>query len=224
MRIHRRLILLTLVCTAGGALFAPFVLAGLAASGTAASAPASVLFCGFALASGLVGGLCAWAGLRLADRAQLPMPLFRAWEIKEPVPPGAWRQILWISLIAGFAAGLGVVAMIKMIHGPHNPGSLAVRLLTVFFAASVPEILAHLFAMSGLRLLFNRTWPAILLSSLLFVLIFHGGHIGNAAVTALVMGANFLFGTLTGWLYSRYGFESAMLTQAIGHLLALGIN
>jgi len=43
-------------------------------------------------------------------------------------------------------------------------------------------------------------------------------------MTALVISANFTFGTLTGWMYARYGFESAVLTHAVAHLIGLGWN
>jgi len=205
-------------------MFAPFVFAALAADPGAKLPPLPLLVFIFAAASPILAALCAWPGLRFADRAQLPMPLLRAWEAQEAAPRGVWPRIIPVALLAGGVAGVCVVVLVRVMHIPRNPGGLSARLLTVVFAASVPEIITHLFAMSGLQLLLKRTWPAILLSSALFVAIFHGGHVGNAIVTALVLGANFLLGTITGWVYSRYGFEGAMLTHAVAHLIAVGVN
>ena len=224
MPIHRRLILLTTLSALGGALFAPFVLTGMRAAGATAipSLPvlAAILFAG----SALVSGLCSWAGLRLADRVHLQMPLLRALEQRSPIPASALRHILFPSILGGLAAGLLVGAVVHLLPIPSNPGTLGIRLLTVFFAATVAEIVVHLFAMSALVALFRRQWFAILLSSILFVLLFHAGRIGSPWMTATVLLANFAFGTLTGWMYARFGFESAVVAHAVAHLIALGWN
>lgn len=223
MPIRRRLMLLTACCALGGILFTPFLSEGMRAGGTVPATLTiltAILFAG----SAIVGGLCSWGGLWFADRAGLPMPALRSWEQQIPLPNGALRQAIGASLIAGGLAGITIGALVHALHVPANPGNLTVRLLTVFFAATVPEIVVHLFAMSALVLFLRRTWLAILLSSALFVLIFHGGSVGSAATTALVLAGNFAFGTLTGWLYKRFGFESAVLTHAVGHLIVLGWN
>jgi len=219
MPIRRRLTLLTLLSALGGLLFAPFIIAGVQPSDSVPSLPKLAVILG--TGSAAVAALCSWTGLRWADRASLPMPLLRAWEAKSPIPLGTLRQILTPALVGGALAGLLIAAVVHLLPVPANPGTLAVRLLTVFFAASVTEIVVHLFAMSGLFQMFGRRWLAILLSSFLFVLIFHSGRVGSPAMTVLVISANFLFGTLTGWLYARYGFESAMFSHAVAHLLVL---
>jgi len=224
MPIRHRLVLLTTLSALGGLLFAPFVHAGMSA-GAVSAVPslgrlAVILSCG----SALVAALCSWAGLLLADRAELPMPLLRAWEQGASVPKAALRQILVPAIVGGLAAGLLIGGVVHLLPIPANPGTLTVRLLTVFFAATVTEIIVHLFAMSGFFLLFRRRWLAILLSSVLFVLVFHSGQIASPWMTALVIFANFSFGTLTGWLYAHYGFECAVLTHAVAHLIALGWN
>jgi hypothetical protein len=125
------------------------------------------------------------------------------------------------AILGGVGAGFLVVTVVRMLPIPANPGSLTVRLLTVFFAATVTEIVVHLFAMSGLVLLLRRQWLAILLSSVLFVVIFHSGQVGGPLTSSVVLLANFIFGTLTGWIYRRYGFECALLTHAVAHLIAV---
>jgi len=176
------------------------------------------------LASGLIGGLSAWAGLKLADRAALPMPLLRNWESGTLTAPPIWIRLLSVSMLAGLMAGGGIALLVHALPIPRNPGSLSARCLSLFFAATVTEVLTHLFAMSGFQVLFRRTWLSILLSSFVFVAIFHAGQVGGPAVTLFVLAANFLFATLTGWLYSRYGFEAAMFTHAIGHLIVVGVG
>jgi len=178
----------------------------------------------FFFGSAVLAGFCSWAGLRLADRAELPMPLLRAWEEGASTPNDALRQILVPAIFGGLAAGLLIASIVHLLPIPLNPGTLTIRLLTVFFAAIVTEIAVHLFAMSGFLLLFHKRWLAILFSSALFVLIFHSGPIGSPWMTALIIFANFSFGTLTGWLYARYGFECAVLTHGVAHLIALGWN
>lgn len=224
MPIRRRLIFLTSLSAFGGLLFAPFVLAGMRSSGN--SAPPSLLKLAviFFAASLVVAGLCSWAGLRFADRAQLPMPILRAWDQRANIPSGALRSILLSSILSGLAAGILIGGVIHLLPIPANPGTLVVRLLTVFFAATVTEVVVHLFAMSGLIVAFRRPWLAIFLSSIVFVLIFHSGQMPSFWMTALVLGANFVFSLLTGWMYFRYGFEAALLAHAIAHLLALGWN
>lgn len=224
MPIRRRLILLGVLAVAGGALFSPFVSAGIRASHAESTPPPFLLAFYFAAGSGLAATACAWGGLRFADRAQLSMPLLRGWELGTSTPPGTFGRIVAVSLVVGGLVGIGLIPLLHFLHTPANPGSLEVRLLTVFFAATIPEIVVHLFAMSGLVLLFRKTWPAILLSSVLFVAIFHGGSVGDARTTAFVLGANFAFGMLTGWLYKCYGFEAAVLTHAVGHVIVVGWN
>jgi hypothetical protein len=224
MPIRRRLLLLTVSSALGGLLFAPFVLEGMRAARVDVAPPLSVIALIFCIGSALVAALCSWLGLRFSDRTDLPMPILRAWEQSARIPEGALPRILSAAIAGGLAAGLLVGAVVHLLHLPPNPGTLTVRLLTVFFAATITEIIVHLFAMSGLFLLFHNRWIAIFLSSVLFVLIFHSGQIGGPWMTALVVFANFSFGTLTGWLYTRYGFECAVLTHAVAHLIALGWN
>jgi hypothetical protein len=224
MPIRRRLILLTSLSALGGLLFAPFVLAGMRAGGATHIPSTLVLAAILCAGSAVVAALCAWAGLRFADRMQLPMPILRAWEQRTPIADGTLGRTLLPAIGGGLAAGLLIGGVVHLLPIPSNPGTLAVRLLTVFFAATVTEIIVHLFAMSALFALFRRRWLAILLSSVLFVLIFHTGQIGSPWITATILLANFAFGTLTGWMYSRYGFESAVLTHGVAHLIALGWN
>jgi len=225
--IQNRLLLLSGLSGLGGLLFLPFLFAGL--EGRPHFRPSLVtLF--VALGSTLIGFVCSSAGLRWADRASLPMPILRAWEMHKAIPPGQLRRILIPGVGFGALAGVSVATVSSAFHLPANPGNLPVRLLSVFFAATITEIVAHLFILSGLVLLLKRSplakgnWVPLLLSSVAFVALFHGGSVGDTGTAALVFAANFSFSLLTGWLCLARGFESAVVAHAVGHLIAVGWN
>jgi|GEM_PF-1031888 len=216
--IWRRFTLLTLLGAAGGALFVPFI-----AAGSADTPDLPVLLASFAIGSAFVTGLAALFGLRWADQVACPMPWLRAWEAGER-PEIDWRTGFQPAI---FGAGLGILAacVATLIGVPENPGSLLVRLATVPFAAIVPEVLVHLFVMSGLVLVLKRAGPAILLSALVFVFIFHGNPPGDdVVVPVFIAGLNFSLGLLTGWLYWARGFGAAVLAHGAAHFLVLAIN
>jgi hypothetical protein len=218
LAIRRRLALLTVLGAVGGALFVPFILAG-----PAQAPPVAVLLVAFTLGSGSTTAVASYFGLKWADRATLPMPVLRHWET------GISRRIDWKTLrfpiAAGTVFGLLAAGIGSLVGVPENPGSVLVRLATAPFAAVVPEVLVHLFLMSGLVILLRRAWPAILLSAIAFVLLFHGNPPGDGLLLAtFVMGFNFTFGLLTGWLYWRWGFLGAVLAHAAAHLVVLGVN
>jgi hypothetical protein len=217
--VRRRLTLLTVAAGIGGAMFVPF-----AEAARADALPLLPATFWFTFGSTCVALLLGWPGLRLADRAQLPMPILRTWELRRPIETSAWVRVSVPSLLAGVAYAAAIVVCVRMLHVPSNPGTVLVRLLTVVFAATVPEIAIHLFAMSGLVRLLRSRSAAILASGVLFVIVFHGAPVGGSEVAAFVMLFNFGFGTLTGWLYTRYGFEAALMTHAIGHAIVLGFN
>lgn len=219
--IRRRLFLLTVLGAVGGALFTPFVLAS---AGTEAPSVSTVLAT-FTLGAAFVTALSAWGGLRLADRAGLPMHLLRSWESRTPLEPGALQIGVVYPLILGGLFGLAAALVANLISVPDNPGSLPVRILTTPFAAVVPEVLVHLLLMSGIVFLTRRVWIAVLISAVAFVVLFHGNPPeGAPAVTLFVVSLNFSLGVLTGWVFSRWGFTGAMLTHAAAHLIVLGVN
>lgn len=216
--IWRRFTLLTLLGAAGGALFVPFI-----AAGSADTPDLPVLLASFTIGSAFVTGLAALFGLRWADQVGCPMPWLRAWEAGER-PEIDWRTGFQPAI---FGAGLGILAacVATLIGVPENPGSLFVRLATVPFAAIVPEVLVHLFVMSGLVLVLKRGGPAIFLSALVFVVIFHGNPPGDdVVVPVFIVGLNFSLGLLTGWLYWARGFAAAVLAHGAAHFLVLAIN
>lgn len=213
--------MLTVLGAVGGALFTPFVLAN-----PDAEAPSvAIVLAAFTLGAAFVTALSAWGGLRLADRAGLPMPLLRGWESRTPLEPGALQTGVVYPLILGGLFGLVATLVANLIGIPENPGSLPIRVLTTPFAAVVPEVLVHLLLMSGIVLLTKRVWIAVLISAVAFVVLFHGNPPeGVLAITLFVVGLNFGLGLLTGWVFSRWGFTGAMLTHAAAHFIVLGVN
>lgn len=217
----RRLMLLTVLSAIGGALFVPFVIAG---SGALDRADLIYLWTLLPLGSAAVGALCAWGGLIAADRAGLPMPVLRAWELRQPQDRSQWRRALGFPVIGGALFAIIALACAHAIGLPRNPGSLAARLLTIPFAAVVTEALAHLLILSALVLWLKSRWVAILLSSIAFTAIFHGQSIGPLTITIFALAFNFIFSTFSGWTYTKYGFLSAVVLHAVAHGIVLGVN
>lgn len=209
-----------MLCAIGGALFVPFALAG---AGAHSARLAAEFWVAFPVGSAILGGLCAWPGLRLADRTKLPMPLLRPWENGQK--PQGGKQWYAVSVLTAIAFALAAEGLASLVGLPKNPGTLWERLATIPFAAIVTETFAHLFLMSLFFFWLRSKWAAILLSSAVFTAVFHGGGIsGSIELTIFALAFNFLFATLTGWLYGRYGIESAYLAHAVAHGIVLGIN
>jgi len=219
--IRRRLALLTVLGAAGGALFSPFVLAN---PGAESPSPFVVL-AAFTFGAAAVTVLAAWVGLRWGDKAGLPMPVLRQWETGITAEAGVRKAAVVYPSAIGVAVGTVASIVARLLGVPANPGTLLVRIATTPFAAVVPEVLVHLFLMSGLVLLLKRTWLAVVLSAAVFVVLFHGNPpAGVPVVTMFVIGLNFILGMLTGWGYARWGFIAAMLTHAAAHVIVLGVN
>lgn len=219
--IVRRLCLLTFLSFVGGLLFVPFLIAG---SDVTNQHDLLYLWTLSPLVSAAVGALCAWGGLIAADRADLPMPILRAWELHRLQDRSQWRPTLLFPVIGGIPFAVISLVCAKAAGLPSNPGDLAARLLTTPFAAVLTEIVAHLLILSVLVLWLKKRWLAILLSSVAFTIIFHGQSVGSMLVTVFALGINFSFSAFTGWTYTRYGFLSAMLLHAVAHGIVLGVN
>lgn len=78
--------------------------------------------------------------------------------------------------------------------------------------------------MTGIILIIKNKWVSILLSSLIFLVLFHlNGMDGGFTLTIYLGTMNFAGATLTGWIYSKYGFESAVVAHSVMHFLILGL-
>lgn len=217
MSIRKRLFALTLVGGISGLFFVPYALTA------RPDINPSYIWLGLPLGSLALSALCGWAGLKFADRAGLAMPYLRPWELGQRGDPRERGWLIRVSVAAGGIFGLaGAMAFHVMHIAPHS-GTLGLRLSTFPFAAVVPEIVTHLFVMSGLVLVMKRTWIPILLSGVVFAVGFHGGRALIGPVPEFIWVFDYLFSVLTGWIYSRYGIEGAALTHAVTRAILMGL-
>lgn len=218
MPIKKRLLALTFAGGISGLFFVPYLLVS-----RPDIHPADI-WIGLPLGSLLVCLLCAWAGLKFADRANISMPYLRPWETGKPADPAERGWLIRVSIALGGLFGFAGAGFFYLVGAPPHPGSLSLRLSTFPFAALVPEIVAHLFVMSGLVVAMKRTWIPILLSGVVFVVAFHAGRVIAGPVPGYTWVFDYLFGVLTGWIYSRYGIEGAALTHAVAYAIWFGLT
>lgn len=217
MPIKKRLFALTLAGGISGLFFVPYLLVA------RPDINPTDIWIGLPLGSLLICGLCSWAGLKFADRANISMPYLRPWETGKPADAAERGWLIRVSIALGGLFGFAGAAFFYLVGAHPHPGSLSLRLSTFPFAALVPEIVAHLFVMSGLVMVMKRTWIPILLSGVVFVLAFHAGRVVAGPAPGYMWAFDYLFGVLTGWIYSRYGIEGAALTHAVAHAILFGL-
>ncbi len=214
--IKKRLILLSSISLIGGFLFVPY-------SNNSWNVAIQNWFI-FPFASAIAILLFGWLGLRLSDKTKLPMPILRKWENNEKASSKDWNILITPALL-GAVLAIIIVGLNQFFNVPKNPGTLLMRILTTPWAATVTEVISHLFFMSLLILIFKNKWLGIILSSLVFLVLFHLQSIENDLKTTIFLGVgNFAGSTLSGWFYSKYGFESAIVGHASMHLILLAIN
>ena len=184
--------------------------------------------------------LAVWAGIALAPAVGLRAPAFEAAVSRRPIAPALRPQLLpgvTAGLCGGavlFTAGRLAPAAITAAQKQFDL-NLAARVL---YGGLTEELLLRWGIMTALvwlswRVLQRRhgavhagcVWLAILVSALLFA----AGHLPAAAavidaldakVVAFVIGWNTAFGLLFGYLFWRYGLESAMLAHALSHVVS----
>ncbi|MCK4663998.1 MAG: hypothetical protein KAT68_14110, partial [Bacteroidales bacterium] len=216
MKIKKRLILLTLITLISGFLYVPFI--------KVSSETTNIVWIVFPFGSALVILLLTWLGIKLSDKTQLPMPILRKWENNERIKFKDGK-ILLIPLLIGGIFALVTYGLNQYFNPPENPGNFLERILTTPWAALVTETISHLLIMSAIVLLLKKNWLGIIISSLLFLVIFHLNSIeGDLVLTTYLGTMNFIGVTITGWIYSKYGFESAVISHASMHLIILGLN
>ncbi|MEO0559124.1 MAG: CPBP family intramembrane glutamic endopeptidase [Bacteroidota bacterium] len=183
-------------------------------------------------------GLAAWGGAVLAPRVGLKAPAAEALARRQPVGPALRPQ--WVpGLLGGLAGtallvGVGALAPAEIAAvGERVQPSLAMRVL---YGGITEEVLVRWGVMTALVALLWRVsgrhgdrpagWQvvgAILVSALLFGL----GHLPivsamvetvTPSVVAYIVLGNGAFGILAGWLYWRWGLESAILAHMGAHL------
>ena len=168
--------------------------------------------------------LFGWLGLRFADKSTLEMPILNKWESGQKIKINDFR-ILLKPMLFSIIFAIITCAFNQYFSVPKNPGTLIERILTTPWAAIVTETVSHLFVMTGILLLIKNRCLSIVLSSLIFLMLFHLNLIeGNQILTIYLGIMNFSAATLTGWIYSKYSFESAVVSHATMHIILLGLN
>lgn len=203
--------IITVVTMIGAGMFVPFI----------ETQHPDIPFIGkllFIGATSVIAWITAYIGLRLSNTLKLPS-LTRIRRKRS-----VWR-VLAVSGLIGFGIGLGAVAMTHLFHLPTNPGILAVRLATVVWSSVFLETVGHLFLQTIIYKYTKIQWVAVLIASFLLTVAFHSGGASDGATQQIVItGINFGAMVVTGGLYARYGFESAVVSHAVMHFVMLGLN
>lgn len=180
--------------------------------------------------------LLVWAGVVLAPRVGLHAPAFAALvsgrsvasALRPQLLPGMFGGLL-VAVIPWYFTSHGLIVEL------HSPRSL---ITAVLYGGITEEILMRWGVMTlllwlGWRWLQNSpgmvsasaVWAAIVISAV----IFGAGHLPStrlllghltAFAVVSVIGGGALFGIVAGWLYWRYGLESAILCHATAHVIA----
>ena len=189
--------------------------------------------------SGLLLALAVWAGVRLAPSVGLSAPAFEAVAAGRSAGP-AIRPQLSPGLVAGMVGGIFLFGAFQ--YAPAAVADLQGRfaipiVARVLYGGITEEILLRWGLMTALIWLAWRfpqqrrgpvragfVWLAIAVSALMFA----AGHLPaasfllgamDAGIVAFVIGVNTAFGLLFGYLFWRYGLESAMIAHAVTHLV-----
>lgn len=189
--------------------------------------------------------LAVWAGTKLAPSVGLDAPLLRATAEDEDVVATFQQQIRPAAI--GTILG-GIVLFVASVFAPPELAEAGKQfqppfLVRLLYGGITEEILLRWGLMTvllwgGWRVFQGKdrsphpalAWTAILLSALLF----GAGHlpmaiqlVGDLTVEVLiyVLAGNTVFGIVAGYLYWRWGLETAILAHAGAHVIAfLGAN
>ena len=189
--------------------------------------------------TGVVVGLAAWAGVALAPAVGLHAPVFEALAKHRPMAAALSPQLL-PALIAGLVGGMFLVGSYR--YAPAGLAGVWDRfsfplVSRVLYGGITEEVLLRWGVMTALvwlpwRFLQHRqgrpaagsVWLAIAVTTL----VFGAGHLPLAAilvgkltapVVVWVIGANGALGLLFGYLFWRWGLESAMIAHALTHVV-----
>ena len=189
---------------------------------------------------GVFLGLTVWAGCALAPKVGLHAPVFEALAGSTPVV-AALRPLLVPGLLGGLVGGAFLIAITYA--APPELATAAQKIVLplsvrILYGGITEELLLRWGVMSLMLWLLWRfvqrspgqptallVWLAIVGSAALFGV----GHLPAAhaivgtlsfPVVVFVVGGNAAFGTLAGWLFWRFGLESAMLAHGVAHVVA----
>ncbi|WP_347861411.1 CPBP family intramembrane glutamic endopeptidase [Salimicrobium sp. PL1-032A] len=182
--------------------------------------------------------ILAFAGCKLARRAELPLPFFRSLVSRKAFQfdqRGVVRAV-----VAGLLTAFLIIASDRFYfadHIPHlqsNPPEFSVLALLagVLYGGFVEEVMLRLFLMSAfvviLAILFKKKpatlyWTAIILASLVFA----AGHLPATitlfgGLTPLIIFRSFLLngigGLFFGYLFWKHGFIYAVIAHMLTHI------
>lgn len=203
-------------------------------------APMWVLSVASSAQSAVLLALAVFAGAALAAKVGLRAPVFSALAGSAPVLEQVRPQLL-----PGIVAGLAGAALIWL-FARYSPDALTQLqskfslplIARVLYGGITEELLVRWGLMTLLVWLFWRyrqgmageptpmiVWIAIVLSSVIFGL----GHLPAAAafvgqlsmsVGAYIVAGNTVFGLIAGYVYWRYGLESAIIAHALAHVVS----
>lgn len=184
--------------------------------------------------------LSVWAGVALAPKVGLHTPAFEAFANSSPVTVTV-RPQLAPGMLGGLASGL---LLVVLSYAPPPELAAAAKAFSfplvarLLYGGITEELLLRWGLMSIVLWVLWRflhrshtlppaslVWVAIVITAVLFGV----GHLPAASsivgsltfhVVAFVIVGNAIFGVLAGWLFWRFGLESAMLAHCIAHLVA----
>jgi membrane protease YdiL (CAAX protease family) len=180
------------------------------------------------------------AGVRLTSSVGLGAPAFEAVAMGRPVGP-AIRSQLVPGLMAGMLGGVFLFGAFE--YAPAAVVDLQGRftipiVARVLYGGITEEILLRWGLMTVLvwlawRFLQQRRGPVragfVWLAMTVSAVMFAAGHLPaasvllgamDAGVVAFVIGENTAFGLLFGYLFWRYGLESAMIAHGLTHVVS----
>lgn len=197
----------------------------------------------FIIQYGVLVGICAGAGARLAPRVGLHAPAFEA--VLTGADVGGAMRPQWVPGLIGGVVG-GAVLVIASTITPEalmeaqTPWSapLPVRVL---YGGITEEVFLRWGVMTALAWMIWRfaqrsqgtpgsgvMWTALIVSAVVFGI----GHLPAAValvgaltadVVAYIILANTAFGLVAGWLYWKRGLESAIIAHMVAHLVAFAV-
>ena len=214
----KSLIFLTVFSTIGAFLFIPFV----KSSTTNISTAIWILF---PLGTAICVFFLSWIGFVFSKKTSSSFaPILSKWERNETLERNDFTLFIK-PIIIGVLYAIPVIFLNYFFEVPKNPGTYFQRIATSLWAGTVTEIISHWVIMMGLYWFIKKKWVSIFLSSCCFVLLFHFNAIdGQLNLTIYVGLMNFIAITLTGWIFFKYGLESAILTHIVMHFLMLSFN
>lgn len=188
--------------------------------------------------SGLLLGLAVWAGVALASKIGLDAPAFKAAVTRQSIGP-ALRPQLMPGIVAGVVGGVLLIVVRRNSPIAGLPGAVdAPVLIRMLYGGITEELLVRWGVMTALAWLAWRSvqrghgpvaplfmWLAILVSAVIFA----AGHLPaamamtgalNASLVTFVIVANTAYGVIFGWLFWRYGLESAIIAHGLAHLVS----